>query len=86
MNNLKHLRRLKNLKQKKVALDLNISRVSLSNYENGKREPSIRPIIKMAKYYNVTVHYILTGEEFKKRWTIFCLSFLLLIFLMSICF
>ncbi len=67
MNNLKHLRRLKNLKQKKVALDLNISRVSLSNYENGKREPSIRLIIKMAKYYNVTVHYILTGEEFKKR-------------------
>ena len=36
---LKKIRKKKHLNQLKVAMDLNISRESLSYYENGKRNP-----------------------------------------------
>ena len=51
----------------KVAMDLNISREALSYYENGKREPSLALLVAMSKYYNVSINYLITGEEFKKR-------------------
>jgi len=66
MIGLKKIRKLKNLNQQKVALDLNISRESLSYYENGKRTPSLALLKDMSKYFNVSINYLITGEEFKK--------------------
>ena len=48
-------------------MDLNISQESLSYYENGKREPSLKLLVDMSKYFNVSINYLITGEEFKKR-------------------
>ena len=48
-------------------MDLNISREALSYYENGKREPSLELLVAMSKYYNVSINYLITGEEFQKR-------------------
>ena len=48
-------------------MDLNISREALSYYENGKREPSLDLLVQMSKYFNVSINYLITGEEFKKR-------------------
>ncbi len=64
---LKNIRKQKNLNQQKVAMDLNISRESLSYYENGKREPSLSLLIEMSKYFNVSIDYLITGKEFEKR-------------------
>ncbi len=64
---LKTIRKLKNLNQLKVAMDLNISREALSHYENGKREPSLAMLRKMSEYYNVSIDYLITGHEFKKK-------------------
>lgn len=64
---LKTIRKQKNLNQLKVAMDLNISREALSHYENGKREPSLAMLRKMSEYYNVSIDYLITGHEFKKR-------------------
>ena len=64
---LKTIRKQKNLKQLKVAMDLNISREALSHYENGKREPSLAMLQKMSEYYNVSIDYLITGHEFKKK-------------------
>ena len=73
MIGLKKIRKLKNLNQQKVAMDLNISREALSFYENGKREPSLAMLINMSKYYNVSIDYLITGEEFHKKWVyLFC--------------
>lgn len=66
MIGLKKIRKIKNLNQQKVAIDLNISREALSHYENGKREPSLKLLLDMSKYYNVSINYLITGEEFKK--------------------
>ena len=67
MIGLKKIRKEKNLNQQKVAFDLHISREALSYYENGKREPTLEMLVLMSKYFNVSIDYLITGEEFKKR-------------------
>ena len=67
MKGLKEIRKQRNLNQQKVALDLNISREALSHYECGTRNPSLDMLIKFSKYFNVSIDYLITGEEFKKR-------------------
>ena len=67
MIGLKHIRKQRRLSQQKVALDLHISRESLSYYENGKREPSLALLQTMSDYFNVSIHYLITGREFIKK-------------------
>ena len=67
MIGLKNIRKQRHLNQQKVAMDLNISREALSYYENGKREPSLTLLVEMSKYFNVSINYLITGEEFEKR-------------------
>ena len=67
MKGLKIIRKERNLNQLKVAMDLNISREALSYYENGKREPSLDMLKKLSKYFNVSIDFLITGEEFKKK-------------------
>ncbi len=67
MKGLKEVRKLRKLNQQKIAFELNISREALSHYENGKREPSLALLIKMSDYFNVSIHYLITGEEFEKK-------------------
>ncbi|MBO5418402.1 MAG: helix-turn-helix transcriptional regulator [Clostridia bacterium] len=67
MVGLKNIRKKRNLNQQKVAMDLNISREALSYYENGKREPPLQLLVQMSKYFNVSINYLITGEEFQKR-------------------
>ena len=67
MKGLKEIRKRKRLNQLKVATDLNISRESISYYENGKREPSLDLLVKMSEYFNVSINYLITGKEFVKK-------------------
>lgn len=67
MIGLKTIRKQRKLNQLKVAMDLNISREALSYYENGKREPSLALLVKMSDYFNVSINYLITGEEFHKK-------------------
>ncbi len=67
MKYLKLIRKEKGYTQQKVALDLNVSRESLSYYENGKRQPSLELLVAFSKYYNVSIDYLITGKEFTKR-------------------
>ena len=67
MKGLKKVRKEKDLNQLKVAMDLNISREALSHYENGKRQPSIEMLRKLSQYFNVSIDYLINGEEFHKQ-------------------
>lgn len=67
MKGLRIIRNQRNLNQQKVAMDLNISREALSHYENGKREPSLQMLRKLSAYYNVSIDFLINGEEFKKK-------------------
>lgn len=67
MKGLKEVRKKQKLNQVKVAMDLNISREALSHYENGKREPSLEMLCKLSEYFNVSIDYLIRGEEFTKK-------------------
>ena len=67
LRGLKLIRKQKGLNQLKVALDLNISREALSHYENGKRSPDIKMLRQRSSYFNVSIDFLINGEEFKKR-------------------
>ncbi len=64
MKGLREIRKKRNLSQLKVAMDLNISREALSYYETGKRNPDLGMLILMSNYFKVSIHYLVTGEEF----------------------
>lgn len=55
---LKELREEKNLSQKEVAKYLNIAQNTYSRYETGEREPSISTLMKLAKFYRVSLDYL----------------------------
>ena len=66
LKGLKKVRKAKELNQLKVAMDLNMSREALSHYENGKRNPDIQTLKLLSRYFNVSIDYLINGEEFKK--------------------
>ncbi|MBQ4105783.1 MAG: helix-turn-helix transcriptional regulator [Clostridia bacterium] len=58
------VRKKKGYSQLKVAMDLNISREAISYYENGLRCPNLETLVKLSEYFNVSIHYLITGEDF----------------------
>lgn len=56
---LKTLREKHNLSQKDVALVINKTPQAYSLYEQGKREPDIATLMKLADYYKITVDELL---------------------------
>ena len=64
---LKKIRKEKKYSQLKVAMDLNISRETLSYYENGKRNPDLQFLRTLSDYFNVSIDFLINGEEFTKR-------------------
>lgn len=61
---LKKIRKEKGYSQVKVAIDLSMTQEALSLYENGKRSPDVDVLLAMSKYFNVSVDYLIRGEEF----------------------
>ena len=58
---LKQLKIERNLLQKTIAYDNNITLRTYQRYETGEREPSSSTLIKLADYFNVSLDY-LTGR------------------------
>lgn len=67
MRGLKEIRKRKNINQLKLAFDLSISREAISHYENGNRNPSLEMLIALSDYFNVSIDYLIKGEEFQKK-------------------
>lgn len=59
------IRKKKGFSQLKVAMDLNISREAISYYENGQRCPNLEMLVKLSEYFNVSIHYLITGKDFR---------------------
>lgn len=60
---IKEIRKAKKMTQLKLALELNTSQNTISRYENGEREPSIKDLIKIADYFNVSIDYLLERTD-----------------------
>ena len=64
MVGLREIRKAKNYSQLKVAMDLNITREALSNYENGKRNPDLETLVRLSNYFKKSIDYLITGKDF----------------------
>ncbi|MBQ6884706.1 MAG: helix-turn-helix transcriptional regulator [Clostridia bacterium] len=56
---VRNLREDRDLTQKQVAHELNCSQQVYSNYELGQRDLPTDILIKLSKFYNVSIDYIL---------------------------
>ncbi len=55
---LKDLRVEKGLSQTQLANAISVSKGIISMWENGKREPTLFCLIKLADYFNVSIDYL----------------------------
>ena len=60
---LKDIRKQHNLTQKDVALRLNTSQQTYSDYENNKSDPSIATLIKLADLYHTSIDFIVGRDR-----------------------
>ena len=64
---IKYLREENGMSQAELAKEMKVARMTINNYENGKRSPDIDFTLKLADYFFVTVDYLIGKSEFKKQ-------------------
>ena len=58
-NNLRELRSEKRLTQQQLGEIFHVGRTTISNYETGKMEPSIKMILDISRYFEVSADWLL---------------------------
>ena len=66
MNRLKELRKEKKLTQEELAGEIGVSKITILRWENGERQIKPDKAKELAKYFNVSVGYLL-GYAHKKN-------------------
>ena len=64
---LRERRKARRMTQVRLAMELNMSRDTVSRYKNGEREPGIVELIKSADYFDISVDYLLGRREDPKE-------------------
>lgn len=62
---LRQLRQNSSLMQKEIAESIGISTITLRQYEQGTREPSIEKLMKLAIIFDVSLDDLLCLKDFK---------------------
>ena len=65
---LQQLKAEHNILQKNIAIDNNISLRAYQYYERGEREPNLTVLIKLARYFNVSIDYLVGETDDPKRY------------------
>lgn len=60
---LRELRKEQNLTQEDVSIYLETDRSNIANYERGKRLPPLESLIKISRFFNVSLDYLVLGKE-----------------------
>ena len=61
--NIYHLRTERNLSQGELADALEVSRQSVSKWENNSSVPELEKLLKMAQIFEITLDELVTGRE-----------------------
>lgn len=61
---LKELREERSLTQRQLADELGINSVTYLHYEKSQREPPIALLVEVAKYFDVSVDYLLGLKDY----------------------
>lgn len=60
---LYELRKMKNVSQEELAELLDVSRQSISKWENDKAYPEMTRLLFMSEYFDVSLDYLMRGKE-----------------------
>ena len=66
MNKFKNLRKSKNITQQDLSIALNVKQSTISKWENGSSFPDYPTLINLAKYFQVSIDYLLDNKEENK--------------------
>jgi len=69
MLRLKELREKRRLNQEGLAIQLNVSQSTISAYEIGERTPDLETLIAIAKFFDVSLDYLVGISDVKQRIT-----------------
>lgn len=61
-NRIQELRKARNMSQVDLAKALNVTKQSVSNWENANIQPSIDMLVRIAAYFSVSTDYLLGLE------------------------
>lgn len=64
---LRELLEERNISQKKLAEDLNISASAIGNYVRNNREPDFETLKKIARYFHVSIDFLLSYQLDKQQ-------------------
>ncbi len=62
-NRLKNLRKSRGITQSELAETLEVTQQTVGFWENGVSIPSVETVIKAAKYFGVTIDYLLCVDD-----------------------
>lgn len=62
-NRLEELRKQRGIKQEDLAYELEVSRQTIGSLENGRYNPSIILVFKIARYFDMSIEEIFIYEE-----------------------
>lgn len=60
---IKNIRKEKKMTQKQMANILNVSRQAISNWENNKNFPDLEMIIKISRFFSLTLDELILGDD-----------------------
>ena len=63
-NQITDLRKKQGMSQSQLAKELSVSPSTIGMYEQGRRVPDLDTLIAMARLFNVSLDYLVTGKEF----------------------
>lgn len=63
MNRLRELRKSKNLTQKQVAKEINVSAQSYGYYENWINKPDPETLVKLADFFDVSIDFLVGRSD-----------------------
>lgn len=59
MNRIKELRKKRKITQIRLSTEIEVSQETISAYENGKAEPKLDKLVKIADFLNTSTDYLL---------------------------
>jgi len=62
-SNIKLLREKKDISQRELSKILNKSSSVINQYEIGKNKPAPENLIQLSEFFNVSIHYLITGQK-----------------------
>lgn len=63
MNRIKELRKKRNITQIRLSIAAEVSQETISAYENGKAEPKMDKLVKIADFLNTSTDYLLERTD-----------------------